>query len=1668
MKQISKAVFALLLGLSSILVRSRVNAQVNSDAFSPSVTSFKGTDGHSYVVTAYAYSSNGGGSRMVGIQRSTDAGQSWMTYNNSPFTFNPPIGGSTADNIDDPQVLSIGGDNLILVVRAWKHYGSTDYGATWGDMSYTIPTTCGIFLALSTNDGANWGYYNNGTWTEGKWMTIGTSASDGSINTVEYPRIAYRKGFNDNGYIVWEKKSWVSEASVTLTNLGGQAGSDGKSSHTAAFTNAPGLWTSSSSVSVACFNVAGTDAPVGWVRKDGSGTVITKPFANSGSLANNHFSPGPESPSVAIAPDGEIWIAFQRICYAGYDEYYDQNQTGFWTPDPNGAGVMSWFVNGRSQPDAFIYVTEGTFDPAAGFTFETEQQLYRDEIVGYYNCSRGYLYDKDATSSHNAMWDGAITGGPSIQVACLDPRECCPMYSVGLVDVFTTGGVQGQVIDTLVADPRSWLMFFHADVCQNGKAADFASAAINNIKLQTSGHLPDYGNTQSSDCPSGCIAEADWRVEPDGSHAQDGVTGLLNFRFFPTLKYVEFSDGFDNLYPEQPQGRNESFFLLAWMSAGQYLSPHGSNSLDSIICRVAVSFDNQSFTLTNSSGKHYEIQDAENYITGSYSAVHWGTKLDVCADGGDLKIHAVWHSAVDQNTTKIGLLKAERGGVILVRPQVNNFEPMDQQKAFPNTPWFATMNSVNYNPLVDFEMQTMPSLPTSGSITYASSLGLASLQTSPSPPTAFTSPGIYDIPYHQTPIDYDIGDLGTSNQRRLIMTGNTVHCFGYQSAANGSVWHSHRITKPDGSMTDWSQPECLTASATVSNWKHGTPASAVYMRGGNSKQKAFAVVWRALTDKNNPAFVFYTKEMDGCDSRSGGALFRIIAPLPTAAFKSCTPAIAPLTVPVTPGKNERYLLGWVITYPSNGILYHITFLRGDQKTSGVQALTNDQWGQRYSQFTLAKNQSDGNLMVVWNDIGYWPYTCPRLTADGFVSITSNENNRDELLSQSAADPHALAANSHEIAFTNNGNISGLAAYAVDAQFYTSGDMLGTLQPVLPPVTVGYCQGDGGYYDFSGSFYARNPSITINSSGQNLLSAEHMNDLFAYPQRTRHRYSWIRLSNTTPPLSTTLPPIRTKWSTIVDNITESVATGNEVTNASYSWLLNPSLTSYPKTRLANADYDRFSDYDPSAAELLFWKKDSTYWTGSKLHPTLNTAPVNTLHGYVFWEQNRGFPWTGQWYTIPQFGLSAEFGKSATNPTAPIFPVVGTNAHRSFGLYNNGPKYLNDPKYQFLYPDKNYAGFESYAGGNDVSSALHLITPDPGTWAGYKMGTFVQPTNVEYYRSESRVAGNSMVTFKWGKVYVEDTALGLPPLQIILHNGQPDSAGFASTRAMRDSIFATEWFNWPVSASINYDRLLFVPVGGHLDSTITLDSAITDSVSIPDSLKALIAFDTIVGSGDSTLSSNYWNDTTYFFHEDTTIVCDAAFRHTGIAINYTVELVHQSGHVDTIEQMRYDPYDSIFISPTTVHIVHADNKPDTVMLRVRANIVGLPADSGVEFAREVMYDSYPSSADTAIAIGSAGVIAPDSTGCLQVLGPYPNPSVASASNVSILLSYCHAGQTVTAAVFDVMGNQIGSAVSITSDGSSWDRVQIPAPANPGTYFIHVSAGILSQTLNYSVTN
>ncbi len=304
------------------------------------------------------------------------------------------------------------------------------------------------------------------------------------------------------------------------------------------------------------------------------------------------------------------------------------------------------------------------------------------------------------------------------------------------------------------------------------------------------------------------------------------------------------------------------------------------------------------------------------------------------------------------------------------------------------------------------------------------------------------------------------------------------------------------------------------------------------------------------------------------------------------------------------------------------------------------------------------------------------------------------------------------------------------------------------------------------------------------------------------------------------------------------------------------------------------------------------------------------------------------------------------------------------------------------------------------------------------------------------NKGRVPGFPEYCRRWQK---------FPIREVRLNEGTPDSNGYASHSAIRDSLFKTEWFDWPVSAEIKYDRLMLFQQAGIL--TFNIDTMVTyDTIG-----DTVLVFDTIPGT----------------FTIDSSRRTDSCFIGSGIQMKYTVELVHSNSHVDTVEQLIYNPYLNKYIWPMTTKIAHVGFADDTVMLRVRGDFTGIPdADSNVAFLREIMLDTYPSWLDTTVAMTTGGgSLSPPDT-CFYAAGPFSNPSHPAANDVSILVHYCISGPTITAQVYDGLGNPVGSPSTFVADGQTWDRLPITAPGTAGSYHILVTAGTYSTTLGYAV--
>ncbi|MFI5200915.1 MAG: hypothetical protein ACHQNE_00825 [Candidatus Kapaibacterium sp.] len=964
-----------------------------------------------------------------------------------------------------------------------------------------------------------------------------------------------------------------------------------------------------------------------------------------------------------------------------------------------------------------------------------------------------------------------------------------------------------------------------------------------------------------------------------------------------------------------------------------------------------------------------------------------------------------------------------------------------------------------------------------------------------------------------------IGDLGFSNQRKIVMTGNTTHLValgGTTSLASRiSIMYSEQVATGGGTTTNWTTPLQLDNTDIAHN---PTPPSIGVYQYSSSGQKAVAAVWsQHLRITSSPTFggtylFIRVKEYNNCEAGDLSDWSSVDYVKVSDYNYLINPVVAPLTAPVSGSATERFLIGWVITYelPSSfySNVYSVTYLRGLQTGSEWEASSplspgvetkNENWSIARGG---GKNPGTGTYFA-----GSW--TSPHglsLAYVGSVTATSNESNGFGLPDGPSSDLNSTTE-SQQVVWSGDGSVSGIGTEAFTPIYQI---IPSTITPKLgEPINTSmwwylWHQISDVYipplYDYVK--YDRNPSVTINSAGQNLASWEHMEG-YAYV------FPWMGGFFDKSAIYLAMTNGSGGWSLIKDYITENAL------DASFTWLRNPSITAFPKTTVGATN----NDLDPATAELLYWQQKKVVPAGA----LWTWHWVNDLHERRFWRLSGHSWWSGQWNPLDNPDPKGWWPSGYS----------GANSQRSFGIYNSGPHWsagnLFGPA-SSQYPDYGFGSLQgglSCALGNTVSSnipQLTLTNPDPDVGA-LSMGTFVTALGVQFYRSETRVKDSSEVTFKWGKVYVEDTALDLPIREVMLHNGIPDSDVFVSHDAMRDSIFATEWFNWPVSAVIKYDRMMTMPITGTFDTVIDsninyytrIDTTIIDSTVTYDTIPAdtvpyyFEVFDTTMvydTTYDSTTHSNtvdtsaiitdagpdstmiayasYVDSTVALdnmfpdsgmvydtvrgtFHWDSTFRADSSFFAPGTQMKYTVQLVHQSGHIDTVETAIYNPSANRWITPMAVQIDNAGYVDDTVMLRVIGDLVGVPdADSDVGFAREAFLDtSYMIAfADTSIAIGTGGGIVPPPDTCFAVDGPYPNPSSPSANDVSILVHYCRSSSLITAQVYNSLGSPVGAASFYTSDGQMWDRLPINAPGTAGAYHITVTVGSYSSNVGYSI--
>ncbi len=1336
-----------------------------SDARSPSITSCGDVaNGINKLVCAFVTTETN--LPRVHVATSTNDGASW-TDNGAPDNDNVPsfINNNSAACLDQPQVIADGYTDVTLIAHGYDQ--STYKGAYSSDGTYpTLFTTAGIYYSHSTDGGV--------TWTA--WQKIWQTS--GSYITVDHPRVALRRDYGDwvNDVplcVVWEQRSWNMDGTTIpstsiVTKIGMAFFSDGS-------LYPPGA--------------GGTDYYTG---------------INTG-VTGGYY---PMRPSVAISPDGQIWLSYYAVTdmsstYPHTANYYVQSGSVSISGSP--AKATPSFTTSNIAEVSSGENLEGDYDPNRGYFFTPESQVYPD-------------------------FNDEFDQGPSIQVAVSNIYQCEPTYTVGLA--YTHADAHYNIwsdVDHTSPDVNRWLAFWYASV-------------------------PFLGTPNVT-----------WNERDKLDYTDDA--GKYQMFLLPELEYSNNWD--DKHYSQSPDGgydlgvtapgRLSSFFVLSYLHAERCTgNVAAGDNIDGIACRTGFTFD-------NTFGTGSIFQNAELFYQNAckdeaMDIRDLGSQIALCGEQSDLQFHTAWHHLGVGDGAPADQLYENNGGAIIAQAYLDGY-PYNDRNAFP---------TVTGSPYLYFNFDgigqpspsaiSFPSTYTSPSPTAGIAAGLGNFVFNTFVPAI--SPTVNPVPYGEYWGHYttdqslgktDFGSLNTSDQRKIVMTENIAHAVFEE---NSVVYYSEgmpNIPMGDGNDRDWTQPIAIggvpapPAGTTITQT---LPSIAVYEEDGENAVRtaelamgiypasglpespdrydglsSIAITWTELTSTTqnpNPtaAIKIRTREFNACTgvwadwspiqtvysspyTYETGTCDGISIPVPVST-------VAPLAWPKPyPGtdngsawqyQQDKYqtnytflptnLIGWVTTWGDdngdyNGVLNNgvdilsRTLLR-PYKSGSTTTIDNSNWG----------TYTGSNF---WPPVASMPnpiYTDadPGTVCENFFSYMSSTNQENKAEDSMVVKPQLQnPPGTPPAGYTSNPR---QANYQIDVAFSTSDGSINTPNGnVMGGLGTGSAMygtnsgtlGSPGSYGFwnkvpmqvftplgpSASFLeeANNPDITVNSSGQQFLAWQESTLGWILPSLTPTTILAIGLTNTYYEGSW----LKNGNPNVVTYIDETPS--EEISPNGY-WMSNPSIAGSPKTGQVNG-FGAGPDYDLGEVQLLLWQRVNA--TGSL---------VNNLIPWDYQEMGGvpGLPdpaaddagWTEQTYQIQ----------------------TGTNPQVSFTTmpFNGSPALMT---------------------GNSATTANTFITPV--SLGSYKIGVFDSIRNFALYRSEGRVSDSAMAKFVWGDPHVMEPGDSIG-YQIKLAYGI-DTAGWASHDEVRDSIFRTQPFELDLGATVSYFR------GGYVmaaDSTAALSS------------------------------------------------------------------------------------------------------------------------------------------------------------------------------------------------------------------------------------------------------
>jgi hypothetical protein len=1304
--------FAMVFVAQSSYGQTPISPTSNSDARSPSITAFRGT-----AKLALAYVSYSSGNK-IHVTTSTDDGVTWA----SPGVTLPIPSGM--DNMDDPQILADdNGNNVTLVARGYLESTAEGQRYDWSvsppgatGVGQTLFKTSGIYFIHSSNAGSTW---------PTSWTAVATETS-GSKVTLDHPRIAIRRDYGGwvntvPGCIIWERRTW------TLV----------PDSHGANTFPSSGIATKLGMrfyLNGSLLNVHGT------------GDAYT-------SIGTNTI-PNAMRPSVAISPDGGIWIGY--YCISNWStskaDYYAQK------------GHVVLTASGTTYETTLTFSSTNSFK-ITGTTPPT--------LPGFYDQYRGYFFSEEGQLHHE--FDAELAQGPSIQVAVSNIYQCQPTYKVGIVYSRNDNVVNNPYVDAAATDVNRWITLWLATVPFDEEPQNVAWHPQDQL---------DY--TTTSDWYMGLLPVLKYSLLEDDSHSSHSPAGKA------ANGAVEAPKVMGGGLPQDP--REASFFVLSYLYAIRCAGANMlGNTLDWMSCRTGFSFDNNSFVFVDAEPQCHSVATITDLVD-------FGTKIDVSGERGDMEVHTAWHHIHVGSLCSPDQLFVNNGGAIVAKRYLDAY-PLNDPNAFPtgSSIYDLTIGSTvsaddpyqyfNYNGInqpTDIKVKTSANPLTTASTVEG--IGLGSFQNGTSGAgnlghdftpqlatdinTGLVNYGEYWAHYIGT-TKTDYGDLNFSDQRKLVITGGVAHAVFEK---DGKVFYSQGMSAINGSQIDrkWTQPVPIDASTSnsqtypsiavyeeasldtvkleLSNVNYKGAAADLDQNGGLdgfSGKTSIAVTWTEYSGTLPTLFAsvkMRIKEFNVCTGQ--WADWSPVRTVYTSAFAHDITNHDLLNVPVSMaspliaaqsslGQYRRFintdLIGWISTWTDEDQLIPPNATEYVESRCLLRPnTTNSDWGT----YTSTQVPSTGfNTLQNIITLGAGPGGTTLDNFLYFLSSTSAENKRDYAYDN---------PNNYRIdfGFSTNGNSLNNGVLAQSAIYVTSaGTALGSLVSASIPV---FFVSPHLAHSWTKD---RNPCITVNSSGQKFMAWEAMCRICSFPKPYQ---SQIKVANSFVDGDWTKKGLKNVLTLIVE----------DALDASWTWLRNPSIAGVPKTRLYNADATGgLFDNDLGQVQLLYW-----------LQRDPSGASVHTLYSQIYSEE----PYQ------PGVASGTGWNRLFTDLTS------GTNAQVSFSTFGE-----NVASPLVAYP-------ALMLGNSPVTPNAFSATVSPGT---YKLGVFDSVQPYALYRSEEHVKDSSFEKFIWGDVYVSN---GSGPADQVKLSFGIDTSGYDSHTAIRDSIFRTARFVLPTGSNITYFR------------------------------------------------------------------------------------------------------------------------------------------------------------------------------------------------------------------------------------------------------------------------